>query len=377
MLKTTLHLALITAAATAFAGTGTAAKSDKNPVEKDWCESLWELPTLYKGDGFIKEFRITGRFHGDVYSIDSAQGYDSDWVVRRLRAGTLIKLQGNLEIKAEVAFDPQNDNPAYIGFTDLYIKWKQSDALAITVGKQGMPFTLDGATSSNNLQVLERSNLANNFWFGQEYFSAVSVSGKINEWQYYLGVASNDVNEEFGDFDASYFGVASIGYDFAKTLGAKKALLRLDYVYQDTDPNSSGTRNFEHIGSLNFQYDQGQWGVSTDVTGAVGSGTQSDAWGVSVMPWYKITDKLEVVGRYTHLDSSDPDGLRLNGRYEGRIVSGRGDQYDEAYVGLNYYICGHKLKIQTGWTYATMEDSANNGGRYDGWAWTTGLRFSF
>jgi phosphate-selective porin OprO and OprP len=377
MLKHTLHLALATVASAAFAGTGTEAKTDKVIVEKDWCESLWEIPTIYKGDGFVKEVRIIGRFHGDVYSIDSAQGYDSDWVVRRLRAGALIKLQGNLEIKAEASFDPQFDNPWYNGMTDLYIRWKPSDAFALTVGKQGMPFTLDGAMSSNTLQTLERSNVSNNFWFNQEYFSAISVSGKINEWQYYLGVASNDVNEEFGDFDASYFGVASVGYDFGKALGAKKALLRLDYVYQDTDPNAVLTRPFEHIGSLNFNYDQGKWGFLTDLSGGIGDEAQSDAWGIYVMPWYKLTDKLEVVARYTHIESSDPDGVRLNGRYEGRIVGGRGDEYDEAYVGLNYYICGHKLKLQTGWTYATMEDSANNGGRYDGWAWTTGVRFSF
>jgi phosphate-selective porin OprO/OprP len=56
------------------------------------------------------------------------------------------------------------------------------------------------------------------------------------------------------------------------------------------------------------------------------------------------------------------------------LTSGRGDEYNEIYAGLNYYIYGHNLKLQTGWSYETMHDRAGDGGRYAGWCWTTGLR---
>jgi phosphate-selective porin OprO/OprP len=59
------------------------------------------------------------------------------------------------------------------------------------------------------------------------------------------------------------------------------------------------------------------------------------------------------------------------------MTSGKGDEYQEIYAGLNYYLYGHKLKLQTGLTYSMMEDSANDGGKYDGWTWTTGVRLSF
>ncbi len=42
-------------------------------------------------------------------------------------------------------------------------------ALVITGGKQGVPFTSEGATSSRELIAIDRSNLANNIWFPQEY----------------------------------------------------------------------------------------------------------------------------------------------------------------------------------------------------------------
>lgn len=38
---------------------------------------------------------------------------------------------------------------------------------------------------------------------------------------------------------------------------------------------------------------------------------------------------------------------------------------------------GHKLKIQSGLDYADMKDSANDGGAYQGWTWTTGFRLSW
>jgi phosphate-selective porin OprO/OprP len=60
--------------------------------------------------------------------------------------------------------------------------------------------------------------------------------------------------------------------------------------------------------------------------------------------------------------------------YESRVVPGRGDRYNEIYGGVNYFFYGHKLKLQTGVQYAEMDDSAHDGGAYDGWSWTTGLR---
>jgi phosphate-selective porin OprO/OprP len=83
-----------------------------------------------------------------------------------------------------------------------------------------------------------------------------------------------------------------------------------------------------------------------------------------------------VVLRYTYLDSDGANGLRLN-RYENRVVSGRGDEYNEYFAGLNLFFYGHKFKWQTGLQYTTMDDSADDGGEYDGWGLITGLRISW
>lgn len=73
------------------------------------------------------------------------------------------------------------------------------------------------------------------------------------------------------------------------------------------------------------------------------------------MSFYNLSERHQLVFRYTHIDSSGGNGIRF-GRYENRIVSGRGDLYDEFYLGVNVYLYGHKLKWQTGLQRASMKD---------------------
>lgn len=388
MFKSTLHLTLALAAAPMLlAAPKTDGKSvlaeSKNVIETDKKKSIfdeiWSWPTLYKNDdaAFLNELRIVGRFHGDVYNVDSNLGTDSDWVVRRLRAGIKARFFQKLDLHVEADFDPQNPTPLYGRLTDAYLAWKFNDAFRLSLGKLSVKFTLDGATSSNELLTIDRNNLSNNLWFSTEYISGIALNGKVGNWQYNAGFFSGGTEtKEFGNFDEGHFGLLSLGYDFGKAIGAKKALLRGDYVYNDRNRESNATRSFENIGSLVFQLDQGKWGVSSDLSYATGYGTQSDVWGFVVMPWYNITDKLQLVARYTYMESDGNNGIRLS-RYDNVMTSGRGDEYQEIYAGVNYFIYGHKLKLQTGLAFSDMQDAANDGGRYHGWSWTTGLRVSW
>ena len=382
MFKQTLTLALTAAASTVLAGQTSApakAPAKETVKEESIYDRLWSYPTIYKNDdsSFLNELRIVGRFHGDVYNVDSGLGYDSDWRVRRLRLGLKAKLFHNLDLHVETDLDPQFDNPWYSRLTDAYVAWTFCEAAKITIGKHSAKFTLDGGTSSNELITIDRNNLSNNLWFSTEYISGVSLSGKVGGFQYNAGYFSGGTEtKEFGNFDEGHFGLLSLGYDFAKQLGVKKALLRADYVYNDRNVESTATRSFENVGSLNFQFAQENWGFSTDFARGTGYNGQSDVWGFVVMPWYNITKELQLVARYTYMESDDPNGIRL-GRYENVMTSGKGNQYQEIYAGLNYYIYGHKLKVQTGFSYTMMDDDANDGGKYDGWSWTTGVRLSF
>jgi phosphate-selective porin OprO/OprP len=103
---------------------------------------------------------------------------------------------------------------------------------------------------------------------------------------------------------------------------------------------------------------------------------QRDLKAIMLMPFYNLTDELQVLGRYTFLDSDGNNGVVLP-TYENRVVRGAGDRYHEGYLGANYYFYGHRLKLQTGLEFAEMRDRADDGGAYSGVSWVTGLRIGW
>jgi phosphate-selective porin OprO and OprP len=343
----------------------------------DRYDKLWQqLTQWYKDDGnpVVQQVLFSGRFQHDFVRVNADEGEHDESNIRRVRLGPRITFLRNYVFHAELELNPQERDPFYMRFTDLYLQWSKGSKLAVTVGKQSIPFTQEGATSSKDLITIDRSNLATNIWFGQEYMPGVSVSGRAAPWVYRAGVYSaGAANRELGDFSGDYFTLGLLGYDFGKSLGAKEALLAGNYVYQHPDAENTFTQRLEHVASINFKFEANRWGFRSDLSSGIGYLGQSDLWAVMAMPFINVTDKLQAVGRYTFIDSADPNGVRL-GTYENRIVSGRGDEYKELFLGANYFFYGHKLKVQTGVQWADMEDRAEDGGAYSGIAWTTGLR---
>ena len=322
----------------------------------------------------VQRVLFTGRFQHDLAVVEADQGDWRESNIRRVRFGTRVTMFRDFLVHAEAEVNPQERNPFYMRLTDAYVAWQKNPKAVITVGKQSIPFTQEGATSSRELVTIDRSNLANNIWFTQEYMPGVSLSGRAAPWIYRGGIySSGAMNREFGRFDGGMFTLALLGYDFAKTLGVREAVLTGNYLYQHPHANNTFTKRFEHIGSVHFRLDEPKWGVRTDVSKTAGYLGQHDVLGVMLMPYFNATSKLQIVYRYTYLDSDGPNGLGL-AAYESRVVRGSGDRYGENYAGVNYYFYGHRLKLQSGVAFADMRDSANDGGAYSGTSWVTGLR---
>jgi phosphate-selective porin OprO/OprP len=373
MKVTPLAIALWLAPALASAQS-TPAAAQKEPSTYD---TVWkEFTEVYveESNPVVQRVLLSGRFHYDFAAIDSDQGNLSEWNVRRVRVGPRITMFRKLTLHSEVELDPQRHDPFYLRFTDFYVQWAKSARLTLTVGKHAAPFTLDGATSSRELLTIDRSNLANNIWFPQEYLPGVSVSGRRGEWNYRTAIFSaGAVNREFGEFSGGTATLGVVGYNFASALDAEEALLTGNYVYQSPDRDNTFTRQLQHIGSVNFRFEDERWGARADLSAASGYLGQSDLWAFQAMPFVNVTDKFQAIARYTFVGSDDVNGIRL-ATYESRLVAGRGDRFHELYLGANYYFYEHKLKLQTGLQFTDMNDRANDGGEYSGVAWTTGLR---
>lgn len=342
-------------------------------------DDIWQFAELYENEKneTLQSVLLSGRFQWDFAAVDADQGTHNEWNIRRTRLGVRTDWFDQVRVHIEADFNPQERDPFYSRLTDTYIEWTPSSAFALTVGKQGVPFTMDGSTSSKELLTIDRSNLANNIWFPQEYIPGVSISGGQSNWVYQFGVYSGgSANRQFGELDGSAFGHLSLGYDFSEALGVQDALLSVNYVYQDPHLNNTFTRALEHVASVNFRFEADRGGGRSDISSGMGYLGQSDLWSVMTMPFFNITSRVQVVGRHTYIKSDDPNGVRL-ARYESQAVSGRGDRYNEFYAGVNYYFYGHKLKLQSGLQFGDMNDSAADGGEYSGVASTTGLRVSW
>ena len=339
-------------------------------------DKIWGYTTLYSNDenNVIQELSFVGRFQLD-YAMIPAEDFQ-EWNIRRFRLGAEAVFFHDFTAHIEVELAPQEDS-VFTRLTDAYVAWSRSPEFVATLGKQSAPFTMDGSTSSKRLLTIDRSNLANNLWFTQEYFPGIGVAGEPDPWLYHAAVyGTGSANQYLGNYDASLFVVSTIGYDFAEKLDAREAVLAFDFVFNQEDEDDEVTRDFGYVFSLHGSLQKDKWGVRADLAGGLGYGTQSDVWGAMIMPFYNLTDRIQAVTRYTFVKSTAENGVRF-ARYESEVVSGMGDRYNEFYLGLNYYFYGDKLKIQTGVDYANMRDEADDGGAYNGWGWTTGLRISW
>ncbi len=358
-------------------GAGTAAAQGQ-PAEKtpSTFDRIWKFADWYSNDAnpVVQRVVFSGRYQQEWATLDADEDHHSEWNIRRMRLGPRVTLFRTITFHAEADLNPQETDPFFVRMTDLYVQWTKSPRLALTVGKHGVSFTMDGSTSSKELIAIDRSNLTNNIWFTEEYLPGVGVSGRAAPWTYRAGLySSGRRNKWLGEFDGGVFTYTLVGYDFARALGVREATLAGNYLYQQPDSNNTFTRPFEHIASVNFKLESDRWGVRGDLSAASGYLGQSDVWGAMAMPSYNLTSKLQLVGRYTFVTSEDVNGVRL-ATYENEIVSGRGDRYNEVYGGANYYFYGHKLKVQTGVQYADMNDRAGDGGAYSGTSWVTGFR---
>lgn len=390
MLKTTLTIALALAAGHAIAGPQ--ATKTTETKEQSVYDRLWDLPVLYKNkdNSVLQRFELQGRLQLQYGTGSSDQGsYASDerpdevlWgdavEVRRWRLGFKSVWFHQFKLEGQIDISPNFDPEFYGQIYDLYLTWAPNDAFNLSAGKfKANFFGLEHSTSSKEILTIERGLLANAMFAGE--LTGARINGKKNGWVYGAAIYAGDQEREFTEDTAGTVVQAHIGYDLKQQLGLDKALIRLDYQYGSDAANAGGGGRFEHAFGFNAQLAKDQWLLNSEVLAATGQGGTGDVWGINIIPAYNITKQLQVVGRYQYAHG-DNDGLRVQTRYE-RLApaltdGGRGENYHAAYLGLNYYIYGHKMKIMAGTEYHQM-DGGGDGGDFDGFTTSVGFRMFF
>lgn len=337
---------------------------------------LWDIPQLYsnKDSDLINDLKLVGRYQWQYGDVDFDNGDFSDSETRRFRLGTEAKiLGGDWKVKGEINVD-DDFSPFYKSLEEAYIKYQGSDLFNVTIGRQKPAWSYEWSTSSRKILTFERSLLTNQL--APKKTTGINLSGSIDNWSYSLGVYNGDIDEEFGDFEeAGEFVIASLGYDYSDSSSFDKAAWRFDILHNN-DENNNAAKAYENSFSLNHSLSINKLALNTDLIHA--SGYSDDAYGLILLPTYELSDKLQLVGRYTYANG-DNDGLRAQKRYERKVPlsdGGYGDNYQSFYLGLNYYLNDHKLKFMTGIEYSDMDGGAD-GGDYDGVTIFSGFRLYF
>ena len=362
------------------AGKSPAATSSSEVKESSAFDDLWSLATLYKNDAnpILQEFKLRGRYQGQYHWLDSGQGDADGWENRRSRFGFDAKL---FRKRIEIRLDAQSNDgfdPLYDRLVDAYLKWKPADAFSLTLGRQKPQIGYyDWLQSTNNQPTFERSQI-----FGQlrvDRATGAVAEGKVDRFTWQAGIYANDVDREFGSLDGGVSFSAGIGFDFKEPLGLEKADWRFDWLHSDIETGDTVLNRYENILSSTVWLKDGGWSLVGEAF--LGTGEAPDVFGFFIQPAFDlVAKKLQAVARYSFSTGDGPDSVNLQRRYESEAPAltggGRGETYQAAYLGLQYFIHGDKLKLLAGAEYGHL-DGGGNGGDFDGFTFLTGVRFSF
>lgn len=404
-------LAILGAAVTGSSLAGEKAMIPAAPVTeevtKSWCDAFDTIGgPLYKNpdNRFIQEIDVFGRVQwqyayvdGDDVNGDDFDRTFTEW--RRTRIGTKVKFLDYFTLKASINliadFRPLGGSTdfGYQTFDDLLLTADIGkmfgtagfDSLTLTYGRHRITVSEEVHESSKNIKTIERSAIANKV-YGPIRLSGTTLAAEKGDWSYTLGLFGEFDLETVGWYDNGFAYYLSLGYEPTDSAEYIFDALLADY----DDPGIVGEIfGYDYALSLSGRYDLGKWEFMWNVIYGDNSGSgdrSGNFYGLVLMPSYWLIDeKLELVGRYQYQGAEEDEGIRLNSRYVRRadrigdpdspdVNGGRGDEHHSFYAGLNWYLCGHNLKLMTGVEYDTLDTPD---GDVDAWTYFFGGRTYF
>jgi phosphate-selective porin OprO and OprP len=330
---------------------------DKGVFPEESIEEQWADFGHIVEDGknpLLQDLWFLGRHHLQHHNTDGSVDNDAGWEHRRARFGFQAQMLDHLTVHAQ-AVSGFDFEPVYNGFTELWLRWEFSDFVNLSVGQQKHRFTHDRNVSSRYMNYMERSMFIN--MMGLDYTPAVTFSGQSEAFSYYTGVFSNatgpDMGEAFTEFDSGWSFIYAGTWDVGSHISTDTAHFTASYLHSDANTNATNLNRYDDGITAALILTEGATSLVTEITGGFGS-SNGDGASLNLQPGVYLTDKLQLVGRYQVAMSNDDAGLVPQRRYERPAGLPSGDFYQAVYVGLNYYILGHRAKIMSGVEYSEM-----------------------
>jgi len=107
--------------------------------------------------------------------------------------------------------------------------------------------------------------------------------------------------------------------------------------------------------------------LGADVERGVLATRDASPWGYWVQPTFKVNEQVELVARYSALDS-DGRGVSLSDGVRSAPSGGTHGKLCEFFLGGNWYLRGNDLKFQAGYVQGESSDAVSGGGGGSGGA---------
>lgn len=352
-----IHLFLVTTLLAVTSSHSVASDSSTSTFDE-----IWNNAVIFgdREDKSELSLKLRGRYHGQGFNVDGDGAQDRSWEHRRVRLGADVNINEKWTFGFDFNMKRDSEDDTIENFDFISFSYKWSDNTEISFGKlRRSPLTREDGTSSNNIITLERSQLTSRFFM--DNLGGLYVEHQSGDWTLGGGILNGNTEEDMRL--PTFEGAMLLQANAAKQINDNTEV-RFDYLYNPGDLDNNDVQPYEHIMSLNSESQFGKFGLITDLIYAAALPEASgDLYGVVFMPHYMLTQKVQIVGRYTWTGSDTDNGIRLLNRYDRRAVPEdfeRGDKHQAVYFGLNYYLYGHKLKLMSGIEYSDFDSVLGN-----------------
>lgn len=294
-------------------------------------------------------------------------------------------------------------------YTDLFDIWVKQDikavkGLSVKAGKLKPLFTTDYSTSSSALTCVERSFVGNQYGLDSNWGLDITYSPNKQD-TVYLQLLANDrasasksnshrdayrdgrgLKGEFG-WEDKFYAIVGASHKFRVTESGYHKV-SVQYAHDFNNCYNNGTApgaNCYGIGvkdalSLGYEVKKDKWLFLANIVGNCemqnGGGNNI---GIQLQPVYSITDRVDLVFRYTGMTGDNACKLGAD-RYicTNTTAASWVDSINAFYFGADFYLSPkdkNMLKLMLGAEYTTAR---NNGSDcYNGWEYTSAIRWNF
>ena len=385
-------------------------------LSDEFCQSLKDFgkfytnqdsPTLQSAKLFLSYQHQIGHIDG---TDNSGQALDDSFEeFRRVWVGVSGKVASYWKFK--VVSQVSNDRNAYPGD---YRQWGHEtfraanitfdadqfwnidglESLEIGYGRRTGRMADEWQRSSTMIHCLERSSFSNKLWlYDKEKGNPLAtwIKWTAGKHTFDAAVFSGTYDDYLGGWEDSKVFYGSWLGDYSQGSSFDSLEYWISYYQQEgliSEDRLAGGN--EWALSLVNRIENGPWAFHSTLAWG-DNGDQSNLnregsfGGFVLMPMYWLKDeKMKVVSRFLYQKSDLSEGLKLNSRYAPLadtrdssidLNSGRGDQHQGIYLGLNYYLCGENLKLVSGIQHDELKSIGDT--QFRGWTLGTSLRLWF